>query len=770
MLTNVLPSSDLTGLARSLARSYVTKTVHPALVETELAAGWTVLKKNKKSVQLSKPKTHGAAFQDRVWVLLYRMGFEYMSGQDGARLALNPKDKESPINKLDAVAIDAEVGIAVECKSQENYGKRGSFQEELHKHASIRQRFAHAVNSQFPVANRRQVGLAMFLSNVQLGANDLERCKVENVMVFDERDLTYYEGLVDHLGEAAKYQFLADLLPGKQVPGLTLRVPAIKSKMGGVNCYTFSVSPAYLLKIAFVSHRARGKGSDIIAYQRLIKKSRLKKLQEYIDEDGIFPTNIVLNLDKEPRFDQVEGDELGMSGKMGWLELRPSYRSAWVIDGQHRLFAYSGHQRATTSRLSVLAFEKLSDVKQAELFIDINAQQKSVKRSLLDELYADLHMEAEEPENRIRAIVSKAMQNIDSNRGAPFFGRILLSDSEKTATRCISLTSLVQALAKAELYAFRPRRGASLEYGPLWGGDSIEATRSRTEIVIESWFSAIRAAVPDWWEVGAGDGGGIAMNDGVAACIAVLRSVFQHLEDNGERLERLDNDELIERLQPYASALAKHLSGLSIEERKRFRDLRGVQGVTMRIRRCQQGMKEIIPSFNPQGLADFMEQEKAQTNLRAKLIADNIEKMLQRSILEDLRREFGLDESQWWIQGVPKNVRKRATDRYEEDDAKRGGKEFYIDLIDYRAIIAQHWTLFGGIFGYGSAKMAKDKRTQWISDVNDIRRIVAHASSGRTVTLEQLAELEGYEQWLTAQLSSIKSGTAGEASDEAETE
>ena len=33
-------------------------------------------------------------------------------------------------------------------------------------------------------------------------------------------------------------------------------------------------------------------------YQRMLKKGRLNKIREYITENGIFPTNIVVNIDK----------------------------------------------------------------------------------------------------------------------------------------------------------------------------------------------------------------------------------------------------------------------------------------------------------------------------------------------------------------------------------------------------------------------------------------------------------------------------------------
>jgi DNA sulfur modification protein DndB len=107
-----------------------------------------------------------------------------------------------------------------------------------------------------------------------------------------------------------------------------------------------------------VSHRAKGKASDIDAYQRLLKKSRLRSIREYIDEGGIFPTNIVVNI-AESRwltFERGKQEAEGKNSVFGWLNIRPAYRIAWIIDGQHRLFAYANHSLASKSLISVMAF------------------------------------------------------------------------------------------------------------------------------------------------------------------------------------------------------------------------------------------------------------------------------------------------------------------------------------------------------------------------------------------------------------------------------
>lgn len=752
MLRNVDAIDNLRTLARARTRDYVIKSVHPKLLDEALEEGWSIQKHGKVAVRLRRQKTPATLLEDRVWSLLYHMGFSYLSAAGGAQLDVDPKDQNGPVTQIDAIGIDDETAIAIECKSAESPTKRPQFAEEMGKHSLIRQRFALAVNQQFKAGAKRQIALAMFTAKIILTDNDRIRAREANIVLFDEQDLTYYEALVSHLGPAARYQFLADVLPGKPIPGLEMRLPAIRAKMGGYTCYTFAISPEYLLKISYVSHRAKGKASDVNTYQRMIQKSRLRVIRRYIANNGLFPTNIVINLDKKPNFEKREQETEQESGVMGWLDLRSAYKSAWIIDGQHRLFAYSGHERATKARLAVLAFESLPPSKQAELFIDINAEQKSVKQSLLQELYAELHWNAQEPEVRLRAVISKVTQSLDADPESPFYHRILSADDRKDAIRCVSFTSIFRALENSDLYIAPVKKAGIVEYGPLWGGDDNDATRKRTVHVLKSWFNAIKSAAPDWWDAGSGDGGGLAMNDAVTACIMVLRSVFQNLSSHGERLVTLSDEAVCEQLEPFTEALGQYLGALTLQERKGFRDLRGVQGQTVRMRRMQKALHERIPFFAPAGLREFIETEKAETNARAQTITERIEKRLKKTIFEALKQEHGEDEAQWWIAGVPQSMRVRVTERFEKDDGQRGGKEHYFDLIDYRDLISTQWSLFGELLGYGKSSSSKEKRTAWIKDVNDIRKIWAHASSGRSVSLEQLSELEEYDRWLATKL------------------
>lgn len=769
MIENIFPHAQQRGLARRKNKSHLEKTVPSKLVQDEIDAGWTIVKKRAASVRLSKEKSHSQQLEDRVWMLLYRMQFAELSGERGARVQTDPKKSPQVKTQIDALGIDEEIVLAIECKSAQTYSKRPSFHEELGKLALVRDPVARSAALQCPSPRKRQTVLAFFLRNIEISERDRERARQNSVLLFTDDDLDYYEKLTSHLGPAAKYQFLADMLPGKTISGLEIRVPAVKTQIGKSLCYTFPISPSYLLKIAYVSHRAKGSASDVATYQRMISKSRLNKIKQYISEDGVFPTNIVLNFEqKYLSFEKVHQanskDEKEQSGVLGWLSIRPAFKSAWVIDGQHRLYAYSGHPRAASSHLCVLAFSGLSPSMQARMFIDINAKQKSVKQSLLQELYAELHWDSPSPSIRVQAIISKAIHVLDSDRSSPLFERIQTADAARTDKRCISLTGLFSALQGNALHIVKERKDGYVEYGPLWDHTN-EKTLRRTVDVIKGWLSFAADAVPDWWDIGAGPGGGLSMNDGITALVNTLRSVFDHLTQQGRKLGGFDSEDLLGLSKPFGVAVGNYLASLSADERKRFRELRGVQGQNHRTRRMQQAIRSKVSTFNPQGLDDFLEQEKQQTNIQSKLVIDKIEALLKAYVIETLKDEMGDDESGWWTVGVPKSIRVAVGKASEEDDNRRGGKDAYFNLIHYREIALENWDLFKDVLDFEGAGN-KEKRTKWIVGVNEKRNVVAHTTSGRTLSMEELSELENYSKRLSERIANLASEVEVVADDE----
>lgn len=760
MLENIFPAADLSALFRKRNKENENKSVPVKLTEDAISEGWEVLKKGKSSTRLQREKPIEIRFEDRVWSMLFKMQFGLLSGAEGATLLLDARTPTAPRGEIPIVGIDSEITVAVGTKSLEAYGKYPEFQNELAQLLGLKDRLGKSVNAQWPVAHKRQISLIFFLNNVNLSETDREIARQSNILIFNEDDLAYYEKLANHLGPAAKYQFFSDILPGKSIPGLEIKVPAVKTKMGKHNCYTFPISPEYLLKISYVSHRSKGKASDIATYQRMISRGRLKQIREYISDQGIFPTNIVVNLEKKcidfQRIKQENStEEMDASGTSGWLHIRPAFKSAWIIDGQHRLFAYSGHPRAKTAHLTVLAFEGLPPSTQARLFVDINAKQKSVKPSLLQELFAELHWDAESPSIRVQAIISKAVRVLDEDKDSPLLGRIQTADTTKDHTRCITLASLFKALERSNFFIAREGKTEELtEWGPLWADDN-QKTLQRTVALVKGWLNTLKEGAPDWWDLGSAEGGGFAMNDSIAACINTLRSVLTHLESLGRKPNQRTNSELLSAAQPYAKVLANYFAHLSSEDRKRYRDLRGSQGQTTRTRRMQQAIRNSFSDFNPAGLDDFLNSEKEQTNLRGKLIIDRLEVLLQKVVVEELKQEFTTDQNSWWSEGVPKSVRLEIAKRQETDDHKRGSREAYFDLLDYRTIATSNWSIFQKLIGLGKNNESKEKQTKWLQEISEWRNQIAHASSGVSLRVDALSQLEGYFEWFKTKTSSL---------------
>ena len=122
-----------------------------------------------------------------------------------------------------------------------------------------------------------------------------------------------------------------------------VKVAAIRGRYKGTRFFQFVIDPNTMARLGFVQHRARLDRMGEMTYQRLIQKNRMKAISRYINEDQVFPTNIVVNFhgSKSLKFEPAEksqqvSDEL----TFGRLTLPSSFKSAWIIDGQHRLFSY----------------------------------------------------------------------------------------------------------------------------------------------------------------------------------------------------------------------------------------------------------------------------------------------------------------------------------------------------------------------------------------------------------------------------------------------
>jgi len=108
-LNNVLPAPDLRALSRLFGRDFIEQTSAADDLEKLLAQGWTVAARLKRGIRFRRPKDLAAAFPDRVWTLMYKMGFTHLSAKGGARLICRGGEGQVPTCQAETVPVTSKI-------------------------------------------------------------------------------------------------------------------------------------------------------------------------------------------------------------------------------------------------------------------------------------------------------------------------------------------------------------------------------------------------------------------------------------------------------------------------------------------------------------------------------------------------------------------------------------------------------------------------------------------------------------------------------------
>lgn len=171
------------------------------------------------------------------------------------------------------------------------------------------------------------------------------------------------------------------------------------------NVFTFSISPNEMIPISTVSHQAASKiyqSKDKMNshYQRLLTKRRIEQVAEFLNKSHQpFPNNILVNYrgKKKLQFEQnnakAESSNEVIGNMPGTLIIDACPATFHVIDGQHRLFGYTGVKKKLngvgirdTHRVLVTAFENLNVEEEADVFLEVNTNAKPIKPGLVMEI------------------------------------------------------------------------------------------------------------------------------------------------------------------------------------------------------------------------------------------------------------------------------------------------------------------------------------------------------------------------------------------------
>jgi DGQHR domain-containing protein len=720
------------------------KSIPPEAILDHEAEGWQVDRKLKRVTRIKREKELDERLENRFWMLLFKLGYPHLSDGRNFSILIERKGAEPVRKQIDVFGKDDETVIVAECRASARMARR-TLQKDVEELASLKGPISTAVRKHYGSSIKLKIIWLIITENIIWSSPDKQRAASEHIQIITERELRYYSQIAEHLGKAARYQFLAEFLKDQQIPALSQKkVPAIKGKLGGKAFYCFVTTPRDLLKIAFVNHRSLNDPEGAPTYQRLVVRSRMRDIGDFIRAGGYFPNNLIINFQRSVRFDKIVPDE-GTGVIYGQLYLPDRYRSAWIIDGQHRLYGFAPvDDKYLDQNVIVVAFEGLPKAEEANLFVTINHEQKSVPKHLLDDLEGELKWGSDVPSERVGAIGARLINTLNADVGEPFYNRIIQQGMPSTNKTCLTIPALKDALRRSGVLGRVLLNNTNYELGPLCGRTDSE-TLDRARTALNQYFGLIRNANLTEWENGRD--GFLCTNVAVQAYIMLLGSLVKYWETNtaADAREMAIEDMLLE-IELYLKPLIEFLESSNAAEIKTtFQVPFGSGGPPEYYYRLCKMVKTKFSDFKPEGMEEWEEEQSEEKIQEADLRLKNIVSEMRRYIFDVFRTIHG--EELYWEKGISDKTIKTAA--YEisldTDVSERLPLETYLEVVQMKKIVENrtNWALFKDVFNIpelGEKGLAKNLK--WMERINELRRIPAHPARERKYKVEDFQYID----------------------------
>ncbi|MEV2908685.1 DGQHR domain-containing protein [Paenibacillus larvae] len=752
IMEKLVSKKEINGLRRKRSQIYTFEKFEPELRSKREEEGWQFDKTLKNSVRMRKNKPMDEQFEDEVWNLFASLGFTYMNKDRNLQIRYGSTGKGTT-KQIDVFAVDDETILFVECKYSP-IGKKGDFKKEIESINGIRTGLFAEAKTTFP---NRKTKYIFATKNYEVPDNDRIRMKDLGIYHFDENAISYFTELAKHLGECARFQLLGNLFEGQKIGSMENKIPAIEGKMGGNTYYSFSIEPEKLLKIAYVLHRNEANGDMMPTYQRIIKKNRLREIQKFVDKGGFFPNSLIISIDtkgKKLNFDiaSLQGDN--SISRIGILHLPQLYRSAYIIDGQHRLYGYANSIYAGINSIPVVAFVNLAQEKQVELFMEINENQKSVSKNLQNTLNADLLWSCDDWNKRRKALRLNIAQKLGELQSSPLFGRIVIGENEISSTCCITIDTIEKSLKSTNFLSRYSKGNVIVEDGTFDKGKNEATSKILIPFITES-FNYFKENLPGEWEKGGQ--GVLTINNSVQAIIRILNDIVNHLITLNKINPKTDNPNAVARnVQYYLAPLVNFLNRITEDERKELRTNYGQGGRTKVWRTFQKLIAEERPDFQPEGLNQWIRDNTRQYNVASFEIIHDLESLIKQDFAIKLKSKYGV---KWITAGIPPKVYRKANKTMGEqnyNNSVNGVNKTVsiwdcVTITDCRdiAIFGCNWKdLFETSYTRPEEKRlsgGKVAKTEWI---NRLAGIADKNSTNYSVSEKQYLFLKELNDWL----------------------
>lgn len=739
LLGGLVKDKELNKILKLKKRDYILEDIpiNEDLLNEYLSKGWVIQRELKHFYRMKGPKPHDILFEDKVWSVFAQLGFTHLNRDRNFAIPYD-KNNSDLTKQIDVFAKDNESILYVECKSSIDFG-RGDFKKEIESYQGIKGGLITSIKKMFPNSKPR-IKFILATENKTLGEKDAERLANLGGIHLDEEAIEYYLKMFSQIGMAARYQLLGYLFSDTTIPDLDNQIPAIRGKMGKHIYYSFSIEPEKLLKIGYVLHRSKANRKMMPTYQRIIKKHRLKQINEFITEkSGFFPNSIIISLDSKGsslRFDPANTQVPTAISRVGVLHLPKKYRSAYIIDGQHRLYGYAGTKYSETNSIPVVAFVNLKREEQVDLFMQINENQKAVPKTLRETLNADLLWTSPNLKEQLKALCSRISIFLGEEKDSPFYDYVSLGEDNRVLTP----GNLSSALIKSGFFGTVTKDKIE-KLGHFYKGNLDEAFEKSYEYLRLSFLYLKSNLSADWKEQ---KDGFLFVNKGVYAVVLLLGDILEHLDTTTMIDTNKDNPQvLFNESQKYLDPLIVFVREMDDETRFRFKDMKGSTAPNRYWRRFQICVRAIHTDFNPDGLEDYIKTQERELNIKTFEMIQNIEEFMRHDFKKKLYDHLG---EEWaWKKGVPVKIQDDAEDRMRRKNRTRTKEEETeewdnLNLIHYREIARQNWQyvtedkkrvkFFEIDYTMPSEEnLNKDEKTKWWVKLNELRNIVSHVSN-----------------------------------------
>lgn len=748
MINGLVVDKDLVKAKNIRIKTFITDKVLKGAEEPYLRKGWELDKELKTHYRIKKVKPQEEQFENEVWLTFYRLGFPYMNKDKNFKFSFG----KGLSQQVDVLAADDETVLFIECKYTSQKGKLTSFKKEIEAIAGQRSSIIQMVNSQ---KEKRKVKFIFATKNYKLSDSDKDRLDSYKIEYFNEDTLEYFKELANHLGKASRFQLLGQLFKDQKIEGMKNKIPAIRGKMGDKTYYEFSIEPEKLLKMGYVLHRSNSNKIELPSYQRIIKKSRLNSVKEFVNEGGFFPNSVVININtkknKKLQFDLIKADYDSEISDIGVLHLPSLYRSIYIIDGQHRLYGYSDSDYAEKNTIPVVAFVNLSKPEQLKIFMEINENQKSVSKNLRNTLNADLLWESEDKNDQAKALGLRLAQLLGEAKESPLFEKFVFGEDKANEYTFLKIESITEAVQRTKYINRYSKKGELIDNGIFDKNDN-EKTLEFLYNYLAEMFRVLKKNMPIEWELG--KEGVLLTNVGISGFVRIFYEIIVHIEAKEEIKSISENYQYLVGLsKPYVLAVCKYINGLDNEEKFRIKKFYGSGSKTAYQKRMQVVIHQTFPDFRPKGIEkDILEFNKTFNDYGIEIIP-KIKKTVRQMFEEIMRLHFGEN----WTKRLPKAIYKAAVDRQSEKNYGLDSLEDeysiadVLTLDDYAVVVTNqsNWRdYFEEHFSQPvdqKKRMPKDKKVEWLKEMH---KLATKDLSEHSITLEENELLESLEKWL----------------------